>query len=271
LGRSPVDRVLETKEPALEDAHAEPRTALIFGGTSEIALAIANKLTVGRLRQVVVAVRDPSSARVAEARAELEGAGATVHVVEFDAVRHDQHEAVVANAVEAVGDLDLVMVAHGQLGDQESLVNDPVGAAALVDVNFAGAVSAGLAAAAQLRSQGHGRMLLISSVAAVRPRASNYLYGSTKAGLDAFGRGLSDDLEGTGVRVSVLRPGFVRTRMTDGMEEQPFSADPVEVAEAAVVGLLRGRRVIWAPAPLQGVFGVLSVMPGPIWRKISKR
>lgn len=267
-----LSRLPQTKDPALEDAHAEPRTALIFGGTSEIALAIARKLIDGRLRQVVLAVRDPASDRVAATRTELEQAGAaSVHIVAFDATAYESHEAVVASAVEAVGDLDLVVLAHGQLGDQETLVDDPVGAANLVNVNFAGAVSAGLAAAAHLRTQGHGRMLILSSVAAVRPRATNYLYGSTKAGLDAFGRGLSDDLEGTGVRVSVLRPGFVRTRMTVGMEEQPFTANPDQVADAAVTGLLKGRRVIWAPAPLQGVFGVMSVMPGPIWRKISQR
>ncbi len=260
------------KDPALEDAHAEPRTALIFGGTSEIALAIARKLIDGRLRQVVLAVREPDGERAVQARADLVQAGATsVDVVAFDAMAPETHEAVVAAAVDAVGDLDLVVLAHGQLGDQQSLVDDPVGAATLVSVNFAGVVSAGLAAAARLRKQGHGRLLVISSVAAVRPRATNYLYGSTKAGLDAFGRGLSDDLEGTGVRVSVLRPGFVRSRMTEGMEEQPFTADPDEVAEAAVTGMLKDHRVIWAPAALQGVFGVMSVLPGPIWRRLSKR
>jgi len=89
--------------------------------------------------------------------------------------------------------------------------------------------------------------------------------------VDAFGRGLSDDLEGSGVRVSVLRPGFVSSRMTEGMEEQPFTVDPDEVAEAAVTGMLKDHRVIWAPAALQGVFGVMSVLPGPIWRRLSKR
>ena len=260
------------KDPALEDAHGEPRTALIFGGTSEIALAIARKLIDGRLRQVVLAVRDPEDERTVQARADLQRAGATsVDVVAFDALAPETHQAVVAVAVEAVGDLDLVVLAHGQLGDQESLVDDPVGAALLVNVNFAGVVSAGLAAAARLRGQGHGRLLVISSVAGIRPRATNYLYGSTKAGVDAFGRGLSDDLEGSGVRVSVLRPGFVRSRMTEGMEEQPFTVDPDEVAEAAVTGMLKDHRVIWAPAALQGVFGVMSVLPGPIWRRLSKR
>jgi len=249
------------KDPALEDAHGEPRTALIFGGTSEIALAIARKLIDGRLRQVVLAVRDPEDERTVQARADLQRAGATsVDVVAFDALAPETHQAVVAAAVEAVGDLDLVVLAHGQLG-----------AALLVNVNFAGVVSAGLAAAARLRGQGHGRLLVISSVAGIRPRATNYLYGSTKAGVDAFGRGLSDDLEGSGVRVSVLRPGFVRSRMTEGMEEQPFTVDPDEVAEAAVTGMLKDHRVIWAPAALQGVFGVMSVLPGPIWRRLSKR
>lgn len=268
----PAHSASPPEDPALEDAHAEPRTALILGGTSEIALAVARQLIAGRLRQVVLAVRDTESDRVVDASAELLRLGAeAVEVIAFDAAEPTTHAAVVQAAVDAAGDLDLVILAHGQLGDHGQLVDDPVGAAALVNVNFAGAVSVGLASAAQLKKQGHGRLLIISSVAAIRPRAANYLYGSTKAGLDAFGRGLSDELEGTGVRVSVLRPGFVRTRMTEGMEEQPFTADPDEVAEAAIAGMLKNRRVIWAPAPLQGVFGVMSVMPGPIWRKISQR
>ena len=236
------------KDPALEDAHAEPRTALIFGGTSEIALAIARKLIDGRLRQVVLAVREPDGERAVQARADLVQAGATsVDVVAFDAMAPETHEAVVAAGLQP-GLLVVSAGVHVLLPNQKVTIYQP-----------------------KVSLTPETRLLVISSVAAVRPRATNYLYGSTKAGLDAFGRGLSDDLEGTGVRVSVLRPGFVRSRMTEGMEEQPFTADPDEVAEAAVTGMLKDHRVIWAPAALQGVFGVMSVLPGPIWRRLSKR
>ena len=115
------------------------------------------------------------------------------------------------------GDVDLVISAAGILTGQAELERDPLQAGVLVQTNFTGHVTTLLAAAARLRAQGHGTIVVLSSVAAVRPRKANLVYGAAKSGLDAFARGLADSLHGSGVRLLLVRPGFVAGRMTAGM------------------------------------------------------
>ena len=95
--------------------------------------------------------------------------------------------------------------------------------------------------------------------------------GATKAGLDAFSQGLGDALVGTGVRVVVVRPGFVHTSMTAGMDPAPFSTTPDAVADAIVTGLQKGHEIIWAPGILRVVFSVMRHLPRPVWRRVSAR
>jgi decaprenylphospho-beta-D-erythro-pentofuranosid-2-ulose 2-reductase len=140
-----------------------------------------------------------------------------------------------------------------------------------VQANYVGAVSAGLAVAQQVRRQGHGTIVVLSSVAGIRPRKSNFVYGSSKAGLDAFAQGLGDALVDAGGRVMVVRPGFVHTRMTEGMAAQPFSTDPDAVATCIVEGLQKNREIVYAPSILRWVFAVMRNLPRPLWRIISAR
>ncbi len=88
---------------------------------------------------------------------------------------------------------------------------------------------------------------------------------------DAFGQGLGDSLVGTGVKVVVVRPGFVRTKMTEGMEAAPFSTTPEKVAELIVAGLAKGQEVIWAPPILQLPFSVFRLLPRSLWRIVADR
>jgi decaprenylphospho-beta-D-erythro-pentofuranosid-2-ulose 2-reductase len=111
----------------------------------------------------------------------------------------------------------------------------------------------------------------MSSVAGVRARKDNFVYGSTKAGLDAFAQGLGDSLVGTGVRVMVVRPGFVHTKMTEGMDAAPFSTTAEQVADVIVSGLASGREVVYAPPVLRYPFAVLRNLPRAIWRKVAER
>src|SRR4029450_11965014 len=96
-----------------------------------------------------------------------------------------------------------------------------------------------------LRAQGHGTIVVLSSVAGERARRSNFVYGSTKAGLDAFFQGLGDSLVGTGASVMIVRPGFVHTKMTEGLDPAPLATTPEAVAEAIVRGLERGAQRGW--------------------------
>ena len=161
-----------------------------------------------------------------------------------------------------------MLVAAGLLGDQDTLEHDPEGTAALITTNFTGLAAALVAVADRLRRQGHGRIVVLSSVAGDRPRRANFIYGSSKSGLDAFAQGLGDALAGSGVGVTVVRPGFVVGRMTEGMEPAPFATTPEAVADAIVGALRRRSEIVYVPATLRWVFAVMRVLPRPIWRRL---
>ena len=244
----------------MKDALGSVQSLLVLGGTSEIGLATARALVRGRTRTVVLAARDPDVC--APAVAALRAAGAEhVAAIPFDAVDFATHATIVDAVFSHFGDIDLALVAFGVLGKED----DPVG---VLQVNTVGAASAMQALAERMNAQGHGTIVLLSSVAGERARKSNYMYGASKAGVDAFSQGLGDSLAGTGVQVMVVRPGFVKTKMTAGRDPVPFSTSADAVAEAIVRGLARGSHTVWAPGPLRGVMSVLRHVPRPIFRRL---
>ena len=249
----------------MNDALGDPQSLLVLGGTSEIGQAVARRLVARRVRRVVLAVRRPEA--VAAFAAELEAMGAAVSVVAFDAAETSTHAAALGSVFDA-GDIDVTLMAFGVLGDQASFDLDPQAAVAAVHTNMTGSVSAGLVAAARLRQQGHGVLVVLSSVAGERVRAANFVYGASKAGLDAFAQGLGDSLAGSGARVLVVRPGFVRTKMTAGMKEAPLTTGPDAVADAVLDGLAKGRHTVWSPPALRYVFAVMRHLPRSVWRRM---
>jgi decaprenylphospho-beta-D-erythro-pentofuranosid-2-ulose 2-reductase len=251
----------------VRDATGAVQSVLVLGGTSEIGLATARRLVRDRARRVVLAVRDP--ARAETAAAELRALGAEVDVVAFDAVDVGSHEALVADVFDRLDDVDLALVAWGVLGDQEQLARDHDAAVEAAQVNYTGVVSVSIPLVERMRRQGHGTIVYLSSVAGERARASNFVYGSTKAGMDAFAQGLGDSLDGSGVRVMVVRPGFVKTKMTEGLEPAPLSTDAEAVAESIAAGLRRSAHTVWAPGPLRFVMSALRHLPRPVFRKLD--
>ena len=247
------------------DAVGHPSSLLLLGGTSEIGLAIAERYLADGPVRVVLAGRQ--SPRLAEAAARLERAGGHVETLEFDAKDAAVHTEAVRKAF-AGGDIDVAVVAFGLLGDQETAWQDIDVAVELAEVNYVAAVSVGVALATEFRRQGHGRILALSSVAGERARRSNFVYGSTKAGMDAFYTGLTEALRGDGIGVTIVRPGFVHTKMTKGMDAAPLSTTPEKVAEIAVDAVTKGRELVWAPAPLRAVMTVLRHIPRPIFRRL---
>ena len=252
----------------MNNAVHQPQTILLLGGSSDIGRAIVAELASPALRHVVLAVRNPDAVDLDSLDLSAAPDDVRITTVEFDANAPETHRDVVAAAVDAAGDLDVVIQAFGQLGLDAA--EDPVDAARLVETNTAGAVSSGLAVAERLREQGHGVLVVLSSVAGVRTRASNFVYGATKAGQDAFATGLGHALHGTGARVMTVRPGFVRTAMTKGLDEVPFTTDAADVAAAVAAGLRKGRSVVWSPGVLRGVFGVMRVAPDAVWRRLDR-
>jgi decaprenylphospho-beta-D-erythro-pentofuranosid-2-ulose 2-reductase len=247
------------------DALGSPGTLLLVGGTSDIAVATARRYLAERPLRVVVAARDtPRRSAVAD---ELRTAGADVEVVDFDAEDTESPARMVA-AASAHGDIDVAVIAFGQLGDQEQLATDAEAVAALARVNFVAPVVVGAVLAAQMRAQGHGVIVALSSVAGERPRASNFVYGSTKSGMDAFYSGLADSLIGTGVSVLVVRPGFVRSKMTEGLPDAPLATTPEAVAEAIVTGVRTGRHTVWVPGAMRWVMSGLRHVPRAAFRRL---
>lgn len=253
----------------MNDALGSPQSVLLLGGSSEIGLAITRRLVERRARTVVLAGRDPAALK--PAADDLRAAGAdTIDVVAFDALATDTHDALVDDIFSRHDDIDCVILAFGVLGDQEQGERDTEAALAVLRTNFIGGASVALPIARRFRAQGHGTLLVLSSVAAERARRANFIYGSSKAGLDAFCQGLGDSLAGTGARVVVVRPGFVHTRMTAGRSPAPLATTPDAVADAVVRGLEKGAETIWAPPALRFVFSGMRHLPRPLWRRIKE-
>jgi decaprenylphospho-beta-D-erythro-pentofuranosid-2-ulose 2-reductase len=251
----------------MRDALGSVQSVLVLGGNSEIALAIVDRLVASRCKKVALGVRSPASATTTLNR--LRSAGVDADAIVFDALDPASHAKVIDAAADRMGDIDMVILAFGVLGEQSEFNADPVAAAQAASANYVGAVSSGLAAAIKLRTQGHGTLLAITSVAGVRARADNFVYGSTKAGMDAFAQGLGDSLIGSGARCVVVRPGFVHTRMTEGMKPAPFATTPDKIADTVISGLQKNKEIIWAPPIMSILFTILRHLPRPIWRKIS--
>jgi decaprenylphospho-beta-D-erythro-pentofuranosid-2-ulose 2-reductase len=253
----------------MRDALGLPQSVLVLGGTSQIGVTTAAALAERRARTVVLGARDP--ARAAEAAERLRAAGAeTVEAVRFDASDDPEaHERFADEVFDRFGDIDLVLVVFGVLGDSERAAADGPAATELARTNYLGAVSALVPIARRMRAQGHGALVVLSSVAGERVRKSNFVYGSSKAGLDGFAQGLGDWLAGSGVHVMVVRPGFVETKMTAGLDPAPLSTTADAVAEAILDGLARGSHTVWVPSALRWVMAALRHLPRPVFRRLD--
>jgi short-subunit dehydrogenase len=240
---------------------------VIFGGRSEIGVELASRLAPGST--VVLAARgsDDLGDQVAVARA----AGArAVHAIEFDADDLASHGPLVDKLITEFGAIGTAVLAFGILGDQTRAETDPAHAIAIVHTDYVAQISLLTPLAEVMRKAGHGALVVFSSVAGVRVRRSNYVYGSAKAGLDGFASGLSDALHGTGVRLLIVRPGFVIGRMTAGMDPAPLSSTPAQVAAATARALTRSRRTVWVPWALRPLFFGMRLLPQAVWRRMPR-
>ncbi|MEW2126083.1 decaprenylphospho-beta-D-erythro-pentofuranosid-2-ulose 2-reductase [Streptomyces sp. NPDC007259] len=260
----------------MKDAFGAPQSLLVLGGTSEIGLATARRLIAHRTRTVWLAGR-PSPALEAAAE-DLRHRGAYVQTVAFDALDTASHETVLGK-IFTEGDIDMVLLAFGIPGDQERDEEEPLAAVRVAQTNYTGAVSAGLVCAGALQAQGHGSLVVLSSVAGERARRADFIYGSSKAGLDVFTQGLGDALHGTGVHVMVVRPGPVvpdgaAVRRAGGpLATIPFTRTPLvttpgAVADAIVTGLRRRSETVWVPGALRAVMSALRHVPRPLFRRL---
>lgn len=246
-----------------------PRRVLVLGGGSDIGAATLRALVPDGLDRVVLAMRDPDRPLPQLGPLpQLEGVSVTA--LRWDATDIDAHEDLFDAAEEILGEIDVVLCAVGVLGHHAGFSMGPSEVSAMALANYAGPAAALSIAGRRLAARGGGAIVVLSSVAGVRPRRSNYVYGSSKAALDAFARGLGDAVIDRGVHVLVVRPGFVTSSMTAGLDPAPFATTPEAVA-TAIAGALRSGRsgVVWVPRLLGPLFTALSLAPAGLWRRIA--
>jgi decaprenylphospho-beta-D-erythro-pentofuranosid-2-ulose 2-reductase len=249
------------------DAVGNPQTVLLLGGTSEIGLAICERYLKNAHARILLAAMPDDPGRD-DAVAQMKAAGArSVELIDFEALQTDTHPKVIEQAF-ADGDVDVAIVAFGLLGDAEELWQNQRKAVQIAEINYTAAISMGVLLGEKMRAQGFGQIIAMSSAAGERVRRSNFVYGSTKAGLDGFYLGLSEALRQYGVRVLVIRPGQVRTRMSAHIKEAPLTVDKEYVANLAVTASAKGKELVWAPAAFRYVMMVLRHIPRAIFRRL---
>ncbi len=248
------------------NAVGQAQNILLLGGTSEIGLGIVSEFLERGPAHVTLAAR-AESPRIDAARSQLEAKGATVDVVDFDATDFESHPDVIDSAF-AHGDVDVAIVAFGTLGDQEQLWQDQAAAVASAQTNFTAPVSVGVLLGRKFAAQGHGTIVALSSVAGMRVRRSNFVYGASKAGLDGFYINLGEALRDSGAKVLVVRPGQVRTKMSAEAGEAPLTVDVKDVAAATYKAVLDGKQSIFVHPLFEYVSLAFKFIPQPIFRRL---
>ena len=167
-------------------------------------------------------------------------------------------------------DIDVAIFASGFLASsQNQEIHTEITRMALV--NFANLILLINQISLRMKVQGYGKIVILSSVAALRPRTENYVYGATKSGLDFYSRGLQAQLKGTGVSILLVRPGFVSTNMTKNLEPAPFAVTPEFVGKSVAAALRRDTRVLYIPRVLKFVFFALRLLPEWLFAKITSK
>ncbi|MGN5237894.1 MULTISPECIES: decaprenylphospho-beta-D-erythro-pentofuranosid-2-ulose 2-reductase [unclassified Rhodococcus (in: high G+C Gram-positive bacteria)] len=249
------------------NAVGNPQTLLLLGGTSEIGLAIVEEYLRKSPARVILAALPDDPLRDASV-AQMNAAGATkVDVIDFDALDTESHPKVIDEAW-AGGDVDIAVVAFGLDGDSEELWQSQAKAVRVANVNYTASVSVGVLIGEKMKAQGFGRIIAMSSVAGERVKRANFMYGSSKAGLDGFYLGLGEALRPFGPRVTVVRPGQVRTKFSAHVDEAPLTVNKEDVAALAVAASDKGKEIVWAPGPFRFVMIVLRHIPRAVFRKL---
>lgn len=251
------------------NAVGQAQNIVLLGGTSEIGLGIVEEFLSRGPARVTLAAR-ADSPRIQSAVAQLQAVGASdVTVIDFDALDTASHPKVIEEAF-SHGDVDIAIVAFGTLGDQEKLWQDQAAAVESAQINYTGYVSVGVLLGQAMKKQGHGQIIAMSSVAGQKVRRSNFVYGASKAGVDGFFTQLGVALEDSGVRVLVVRPGQVRTKMSAGLgKEAPLTVNVADVAKATADAVDNHKTSIFVHPLFKYVTLVLQHIPAPIMKRLS--
>jgi short-subunit dehydrogenase len=199
----------------------------------------------------------------------VRGDGTAPHCIVCDLERPEQFEQVLSNARDALGGLDAVVITAGIFATQAELEADPGLAERVLRVDFTNTVMFCEAAKRQLLAEGGGTLCAFSSVAGERGRKPVILYGAAKAGLSRYLEGLDHKHHADGLRVITVKPGFVKTSMTAGLEPPPFAGEPTEVAAQVLRALDRGTPVVYSPSPWRLIMAVIRALPRAVMRRVG--
>jgi len=238
---------------------------VIFGATSAIAEATARRFAqagdvlflAGRSRSRLDAIADDLRVRGAS----------SVDVGAFDALDADSGQ-LVSSAAGTLGGIDIALIAHGILPDQQEAKTDLELVRRSLEINTVSALCLMTCLAEYFEKEGCGTLAVISSVAGDRGRASNYLYGAAKAAVSHFAEGLRCRFAGTGVRVVNIKPGFVDTPMTAGFAKGALWASPDAVAGKIHEAILAGKGVAYVPWFWRWIMLVIRLIPDWLFRRL---
>jgi decaprenylphospho-beta-D-erythro-pentofuranosid-2-ulose 2-reductase len=239
-----------------------------LGATKGMGRALA-RLLAERGDRLFLLGREPSDLERSARDLEVRGAAPTVGTAACDLERPEGFAAALSAAEAALGRLDAVIVTAGLFDTQEALEADPERARRLLTVDFANTVAFCEEARKRLLARGGGTLCVFGSVAGERGRKPVVLYGAAKAGLAHYLEGLDHRFHAQGLRTVSVKPGFVRTSMTEGLQAPPFAGEPAAVARVVLRAIDRGQPVVYAP-PIWGlIMAVIRVLPRFVMRRLD--
>ncbi|AVT01107.1 SDR family NAD(P)-dependent oxidoreductase [Paracidovorax avenae] len=249
---------------------SSPRTIAIVGATSAIAHQCARLwLAAGGVDRLVLIGRDGARLPSVAADLQVRQPGTRIETIATDMLQPETIAGTV-RGICADGVPDLVLIAHGNLPDQPACEADLAAARQALEVNGISPALWAEAFAGAQQSRGHGRIGIIGSVAGDRGRQSNYVYGAAKGLVERYAQGLQHRLAGTGVRVTLVKPGPTDTPMTAHLKAQGARlATPEEVADAIVRGMARGAAVVYAPAKWALIMLVIRHLPRAVFHRMK--
>ena len=236
---------------------------LVIGGKSDIALSIVGTLPISADAEIILCGRHMSDLILSP---NLDHFNIERVEVDFTNIFDAQN---IIESIFHIGDVVIVILAYSILSNNESQLDSHLFANVL-NTNFYSQAIILNHVYAKMVSQKHGQILYISSVAGLRPRKVNFVYGISKFGVDLISQGLQKMSVGTNVFITILRPGFVHTKMTAGLPPAPFAITQMSLAKIAVKGLKKRRKVIYAPRKLRMIMLILKLLPERIFRILDK-
>jgi decaprenylphospho-beta-D-erythro-pentofuranosid-2-ulose 2-reductase len=241
---------------------------LILGATSSMAKALAEQLASHQVR-LILAGRQVKDMEKTAQDLMIRGKGLRPVVIPFDAQHLENHGKFFTEVLTHAGAIDEAYLFFGQMYPQQEAQRRFQLAFKMLTVNYLSAVSILECIAAYMEKRNQGLIVAISSVAGDRGRQSNYLYGSSKAGLTAYLQGLRNRLAHAGVHVMTVKPGFVDTPMTQGLKKNGLFVSPQAIATGIIMATKKQKNVVYIPWYWRWIMLLIRLIPEAIFKKMK--